>query len=83
MTEPTPRGAHDLMVILQVLKVLKVPSKVVINQFDVGDSKLIEPVVKEQKVKIATKIPYSKDLAEAYFKGEFLDSSSTLLKLLK
>lgn len=80
VTEPTPLGAHDLALILGVLKVLKVPSKVVVNQYDVGDEKLIEDLVEEKK--IAAKIPYSKNLARIYSDGK-LNHNHNLVSLIE
>ena len=70
VTEPTPLGSHDLGLILDLLKKLKVPAKVVLNQVDLGNENLIEKIVKKRNVKIAYKIPYSKKLVEAYSRGE-------------
>ena len=42
VTEPTPLGAADLDLILQLCKVLKVKATVILNRADVGDKKLIE-----------------------------------------
>lgn len=70
VTEPTPLGAHDLKLILQLLKKLKVPSQIVLNQADLGDRKKINQIAQESKTKIKFEIPYSKELAQAYSKGE-------------
>jgi MinD superfamily P-loop ATPase len=73
VTEPTPLGAHDLKLILDLLKVLKVPKKIIVNQFDLGDFSLVEKISKEEKTEIAYKIPYSKDLVKSYAKGNLKD----------
>ena len=72
VTEPTPLGAHDLKLILDLLKILKVPSKVIVNQADLGKGRLIEEIAKKTKVEIKYKIPYSKDLVKDYSKGRLL-----------
>lgn len=72
VTEPTPLGAHDLKLILDLLKILKVPSKIVVNQADLGKKQLIEAIAKETKVEIKYKIPYSRNLVKAYSKGRLL-----------
>jgi len=72
VTEPTPLGAHDLKLILDLLKILKVPSKIVVNQADLGKSQLIEGIAKKTKVEIKYKIPYSKNLVKAYSEGSLL-----------
>ena len=72
VTEPTPLGAHDLKLILDLLKILKVPSKIIVNQADLGKKQLIEAIAKETKVEIKYKIPYSRNLVKAYSKGRLL-----------
>ena len=72
VTEPTPLGAHDLRLILALNKKLKIPTKIVLNQSDLGNERLISNV--------HYRIPYSKKISQAYFKGK-LDKLS-LKKLL-
>jgi MinD superfamily P-loop ATPase len=42
VTEPTPFGLYDLKLIVEVLKVLKIPSGVVINKAGIGDRKVYD-----------------------------------------
>jgi len=70
VTEPTPLGAHDLRLILDLLKVLKVPAKIVLNKASVGDKKLIYDIAKEYGVEVAAEVPYEKSIVESYSKGE-------------
>ena len=69
VTEPTPLGAHDLKLILRLLKTLEVRSKIVLNQADLGEKELIEEIAQENGVKIEIKIPYSKKLVSSYSQG--------------
>ena len=73
ITEPTPMGAADLNLILDLCKKLKVPAKIILNQADLGDKRKISPIVKKYKTKIEKEMPYSKELVEAYSKGKLLD----------
>jgi len=73
VTEPTPMGAYDLNLILDLCKKLKVPAKVVLNQVDLGSKKAVEKILKKYKLKIERKIPYSKELVVAYSQGRLLD----------
>ena len=66
VTEPTPLGAHDLSLILELLKKLKVSSEIVLNKADVGNKKLIEDIAKKFRTKISIEIPYSEELVKAY-----------------
>jgi len=73
VTEPTPMGAHDLNLILDLCKKLKVKAKIILNQADLGNKKRIERIAKKFKIKIEKEIPYSKKIVEAYSKGQLLN----------
>ena len=75
VTEPTPMGAYDLNLILDLSQKLKVPARVILNQADLGDKRRIEKIAKNFKIKIEKEIPYSKKLVEAYSKGKLLNFS--------
>ena len=66
VTEPTPLGAHDLKLILELTRKLKIPSEIVLNKSDVGNKKLIEKIAKKFNTKICLEIPYSEELIKAY-----------------
>ncbi len=68
VTEPTPLGAHDLELILNLLKILNVPGKIVLNRSDIGDEKIIQDLAKKYNVEIIAKIPYKKEFLEKYSK---------------
>jgi len=70
VTEPTPLGAHDLRLILQLIRKLKLPTEIILNQADLGKSEPIEAIAKENKVEIKYKIPYSEKLVRAYSRGK-------------
>jgi len=70
VTEPTPLGAHDLRLILKLIRKLKLPVKIILNQADLGRKELVEKIAKEERVKIKYRIPYSRKLVEAYSKGK-------------
>jgi len=70
VTEPTPLGEHDLKLILQLLKVLKVPSKIILNRSTIGDKKKTKEISKKAKVPILAEIPYKKEILSAYMQGK-------------
>jgi len=70
VTEPTPLGAHDLSLILDLLKKLKIKAKIVLNQSNLGDKEGILKISKKRKVRIEKEIPYSKTLVKAYSQGK-------------
>jgi MinD superfamily P-loop ATPase len=42
VTEPTPLGAHDLEIILELARMLKIPTEIVLNKADVGNKKILK-----------------------------------------
>lgn len=69
VTEPTPFGLNDLMLAVEVLRKLKIPFGVVINRSDLGDEKT-DKYCKDQTIPILMRIPFKKEIAIAYSKGE-------------
>nr|QNO47936.1 iron-sulfur cluster carrier protein [Methanosarcinales archaeon ANME-2c ERB4] len=68
VTEPTPFGLYDLKLIVEVLKVLKIPSGVVVNKAGIGDRKVYD-YCKEEGIPILLEIPYDTKIAEYYSEG--------------
>jgi len=73
VTEPTPMGAYDLNLILDLCKKLKIPTKIILNQSDLGDKTKVQRITQKYKIKIEKEIPYSKKLVETYSKGQLLN----------
>jgi len=69
VTEPTPFGLNDLVLAVEVLRKLAIPFGVVINRADLGNNKTGE-CCKQEKIPILMKIPFKKEIAMAYSKGE-------------
>jgi len=78
VTEPTPLGAHDAALILELLKMMKIPSEIVLNKADVGDPNVIKGIADEYGVQVTIKIPYSERLIRAYSEGK-LDRMADLI----
>ncbi len=70
VTEPTPLGANDSKLMLDLLKIIGIPSEIVLNKSGIARDEVIENLAKSKNVKISYRIPYSKDLVEAYSKGK-------------
>jgi len=66
VTEPTPLGSHDLGLILELVKKLKIPAEIVLNKSDAGNRKEIEKIAGKFNTKISFEIPYSEELVNAY-----------------
>ncbi|MFH1387492.1 MAG: ATP-binding protein [bacterium] len=75
VTEPTPFGLNDLILAVEVLRQLKIPFGVVINRSDLGNNKTEEYCASEN-IPVLMRIPFKKEIAQAYSKGE------TLIKIL-
>jgi len=73
ITEPTPMGAYDLELILDLCSKIKIPVKVILNQADLGDKKGVEKIVKKFNTEIVKEIPYSKRIMRLYAKGKLKD----------
>jgi MinD superfamily P-loop ATPase len=83
VTEPTPMGAHDLDLILQLLKKLKIKTKVLLNQSDLGDTNSIAAIL--QKFDRPTwdqELPHSPALAKVYGQGQLLASGLPKIQIL-
>ena len=76
VTEPTPLGAHDLKLTLDLLKKLKVPAKIILNRADIGNKNLIKELAKEYKIEIIAEIPYSKKIIKLYSKGKPIENEN-------
>jgi MinD superfamily P-loop ATPase len=71
VTEPTPFGLHDLEMALQVLRTLGLPHGVVINRCDLGTADIAAVCARPgSATPILGRIPFSRDLAEAYARGQ-------------
>ncbi len=82
VTEPTPLGAHDLEIILQLLKKLNKKGSIILNKSDVGDKKQIIELSKKYNSKIIFEIPYSKDIVAAYSEGKPIIIKDIVSKIL-
>ena len=69
VTEPTPFGLNDLVLAVEVLRKLKIPFGVVINRSDLGN-KDTHDYCKKNNIPILMEIPFKKEIAIAYSKGE-------------
>lgn len=68
VTEPTPFGLHDLKLMVEVLKLLKIPFGVIINRADIGDEKVHE-YCNDERIEVLLEIPQDRRIAELYSQG--------------
>jgi MinD superfamily P-loop ATPase len=69
VTEPTPLGAHDLELILELTKILDIKPYVVLNRSGIGDERIVQKVCGKHSAEIISRIPYDKELIECYAKS--------------
>ncbi|MBA2851529.1 MinD superfamily P-loop ATPase [Methanococcus maripaludis] len=75
VTEPTKFGLHDLKIAVEVLRYLNIPFGVLINKSDEFDF-IIENYCENEKIDILGKIPFSRNIANKYSKGNILINSN-------
>ena len=71
VTEPTPFGLHDLQAAVGVARSVEVPVFVVINRDGIGDDH-VERYCEQEKIPVAMKIPFAREIAKLYSQGTSL-----------
>lgn len=71
VTEPTPFGLHDLKLAVGAVRILGIPCGLVINRSDMGDDK-VKSYAKTEELPVLMEIPFDRQIAEAYSRGEML-----------
>jgi len=71
VTEPTPFGLHDLKLAVGLALKMKIPTGIVVNRSD-SDNDLISDYAKEAGLPILGRIPFKREYAEAYSKGQII-----------
>jgi MinD superfamily P-loop ATPase len=69
VTEPTPFGLNDLVLAVEVLRKLGITFGVVINRADLGNDET-EKYCRRENIHVLMRIPFKKEIAMAYSKGE-------------
>lgn len=87
ITEPTPFGLSDLKQSVETIKTMNLPYGVVINRAGLGDDK-VHSYLKENGIPLLLEIPFDKEIAARYSKGEIIAESrpelqEQLLKIFK
>lgn len=71
VTEPTPFGLNDLAIAVELLKKLRLPGGVVINRSMGGEGEAsIESYCHREKIPVLLKMPWDRELASLYARGE-------------
>ncbi len=80
VTESTPFGLHDLKVALKVVEDMKIPAGVVINRYDPYFREM-EEYLEFKHIPILMKIPFDREIAHWYSKGELFTDHMKKYKL--
>jgi len=68
VTEPTAFGLHDLMLAVEMVRALQLPTGIVINRADMGDDR-VECYCATEGLPILGRLPHNRRVAEAYARG--------------
>ena len=71
ITEPTPFGLSDLKQSVETLKTVGKAYGVIINKAGIGDSNIYD-YLKNENIELLMEIPFDKEIAYHYSKGELL-----------
>jgi MinD superfamily P-loop ATPase len=87
VTEPTPFGLNDLVLMVELLVELEKPFGVVINKAGLGNRDVYD-FLNEQNIEILAEIPFNKEVAGKYASGELLqditsETSGSYSKIVK
>jgi len=69
VTEPTPFGLYDLKLTVELVRDIGKPFGVIINKAGLGDYK-VHDYLSEEHIEILGEIPYSREYAAQYAKGD-------------
>jgi len=72
VTEPTPFGLHDLMLMVKLLKETEKPFGVVINKANLGDRDVYD-YLEAEGIDILTEIPFNRSYASQYARGDLFN----------
>jgi MinD superfamily P-loop ATPase len=68
VTEPTPFGLYDLKLAVEAVKLLEIPTGLVINRSDIGDDH-VRTYAGQENIPILMEIPFDRRIAQIYSKG--------------
>ncbi|MBZ2176040.1 ATP-binding protein [Schnuerera sp. xch1] len=71
VTEPTAFGLHDLKMAVELVQSLNVPFGLIINKYD-KNNEYLKKYIEEEKINVLGYIPFRRDIAENYSKGQTL-----------
>lgn len=79
VTEPTPFGLSDMLLVVEMLQEMKIPFGVVINKAGIG-TKDTHKYLKENNISLLGEIPFKRTFAEIYSSGKIISDYSNEFK---
>jgi len=79
VTEPTPFGLSDMLLVIEMLQSLNIPFGVVINKAGIG-TKETNQYLEENRIPLLGEIPFRKEFAMIYSDGEIISEKSDEFK---
>jgi len=76
VTEPTPFGLYDLQLTVDLIKELEIPFGVIVNKAGLGNDATYR-YLEENQIELLGNIPFSRNYASLYAKGELIENIST------
>lgn len=80
VTEPTEFGLHDLKIAVELVRKMKIPFGVIINRMSQEDN-ATSKYCKDDNINIIGTIPFDRDIAVMYSKGELLINDEKYKKM--
>jgi len=80
VTEPTRFGLHDLKLMINLMKEVKIPFGVIVNKAGLGSNEVYE-YLKNEDIELLGEIPFSRDYASLYAKGNIVENIPDSLKV--
>lgn len=71
VTEPTPFGLNDLILAVEMMRALKKPFGVAVNQADIGDDE-VSRYLRREKLDKLLELPHDRRIAEVYSNGHLI-----------
>ncbi|WP_048147985.1 P-loop NTPase [Palaeococcus ferrophilus] len=70
VTEPTPLGIHDTELILELGRLMGIPTWVVVNRADLGEKEKVYGLARKYGAEVVAEIPYSENIVRSYVEGK-------------
>ncbi|WP_461207298.1 4Fe-4S binding protein [Clostridium sp. DL1XJH146] len=80
VTETTEFALHDLKLAVSLVRKMNIPYSIIINK-EISEDNIIRDYCMEEKISILGAVPYSRDIAALYSKGELIVNMDEMREL--